>query len=438
MQLVILAGGKGTRLRSRLGDLPKSMAPVGGRPILQHQIELARQHSFDEILLLVGHGRDAVESWAGDGSRFGVRLRAIEDSPSRGTAGAVLGAIPLLEPRFMVMYGDTMLNVDLKRLWSEHTRRGSAISMLIHPTDHPSDSDLVETDDCDRVVGIHAPPHDFGRDYRNQVNAALYVIEREAMTGWRQRDGMRDIAKDLLPDLISRGLDVFGYRSPEYIKDAGTPERLDAVNADWESGRIARGSLSTPAPAIFLDRDGTINRLVDYVRTPDALQLLDGVGGAIRAWNSAGWRVVVVSNQPVIARGDCTVDGLLAIHNRMETLLGREGAYVDRIYYCPHYPDGGFAGERPDLKFRCDCRKPATALIEQARLDLNIDMRNSWMIGDSTTDIRTARNAGLRSILVQTGSCGRDGLYPDAADLIAHNLLEAVLRTFDGKKEAGH
>jgi histidinol-phosphate phosphatase family protein len=336
------------------------------------------------------------------------------------------------------MYGDTMLNVDLRRLWSEHTKRGSAISMLIHPTDHPSDSDLVETDECDRVVAIHAPPHDFGWDYRNQVNAALYVIEREAMTGWRQPNGMWDIAKDLLPDLISRGVDVFGYRSPEYIKDAGTPERLDAVNADWESGRIARGSLSTRAPAIFLDRDGTINRLVDYVRTPDALELLDGVGGAIRAWNSAGWRVVVVSNQPVIARGDCTADGLLAIHNRMETLLGRDGAYVDRIYYCPHYPDGGFAGERPDLKFRCDCRKPATALIERARLDLNIDMQNSWLIGDSTTDIRTARNAGLRCILVQTGSCGRDGLYSDAADLIAQNLLEAMLMTVDGKKEAGH
>ena len=96
-----------------------------------------------------------------------------------------------------------------------------------------------------KLSGYMLLTHDFGRDYRNQVNAGLYVIEREAMTGLRRPNGMCDIARDLLPDLISRGLDLFGYRSPEYIKDAGTPERLDAVNADWESGRIARGSLST-------------------------------------------------------------------------------------------------------------------------------------------------------------------------------------------------
>ena len=438
MQLVILAGGKGTRLRSRLGDLPKPLAPVGGRPILEHQIGLARRHGFDDVLLLLGHGRDAVETWAGDGSRFSVRLRTIDDSPSRGTAGALLGALPWLDRRFLVMYGDTMLNVDLQRFWDCHASQCSSISMLIHPNDHPFDSDLVVTDSRDRVVGLHAPPHEPGRDYRNQVNAGLYVIDREPMTGWRPRDGVWDIARDLLPELVSRGVNIFGYRSSEYIKDAGTPERLDAVNADWESGRIGRGSLSRAARAIFLDRDGTINRLVDYVRTPDEMQLLEGAGAAIRAWNSAGWRVVVVSNQPVIARGDCTKEGLLAIHNRMETLLAREGAFLDRIYYCPHHPDGGYPGECPELKFQCDCRKPATAMIEMARRDLNIDLERSWMIGDSTTDIRTARNAGLRSILVQTGYGGRDGLYRDAPDAVSEDLRDAMQVTFNESRKAAH
>src|SRR5436190_16615477 len=175
MQLVILAGGKGTRLRRRLGDLPKTLAPVGGRPILQHQIELGRRHSFDDILLLLGYGREAVETWAGDGSRFPVRLHALS-GPSNGTAVALLAALPFLEPTFMVMYGDTMANVDLNRFWSEHAQRRSAVSMLIHPNDHPFDSDLVETDSCDSVIAIHAPPHTPGRDHRNQVNAALYVF----------------------------------------------------------------------------------------------------------------------------------------------------------------------------------------------------------------------------------------------------------------------
>ncbi|MDR3702066.1 MAG: HAD-IIIA family hydrolase [Candidatus Sulfopaludibacter sp.] len=437
MQFVILAGGKGTRLRSKLGELPKPMAPIGGRPLLEHQIELARRYGFDEIILLVGHGREAIEAWAGDGSRFGVRIRAIGDGPPRGNAGAVMAALERLDSRFLVVYGDTMLNVDLSRFWSAHAKRGSAVSLLIHPNDHPWDSDLIETDRRDFITAFRAAPGQASWDYRNQVNAGLYIVEREALAGMPRCEGVLDFGTDLLPGLLARGFELFGYRSPEYIKDAGTPERLDAVNVDWESGRIARGSFATPVPAIFLDRDGTINRDANYVRTPDALELLTGVAGAIRGWNSAGWRVVVVSNQPVIARGDCTEEGLLAIHNRMETQLGLAGAYVDGIYYCPHHPDGGFTGEKPELKTRCNCRKPATALILQASRDLNIDLNRSWMVGDSTTDIRTARNAGIRSVLVRTGKGGLDGLYPDLPDLIARDLSEAMHMTIALHQGAG-
>jgi histidinol-phosphate phosphatase family protein len=422
MQLVIIAGGQGKRLRSRLGDLPKVLAPVGGRPLLEHHIELARRYGFDDIVLLVGHRSQAISDWAGDGSKRGVRLRCIAEPAPLGSAGAVFAALPALDERFMVLYGDLMLNVDLGRFWKFHCDRRAAASLLAHPNDHPADSDLVEIAGDGRVSGWHPAPRDPGRDYRNLVSAGLYIIERQALAPFA---GMRDIVdfgKDGFPRMIAGGTRLFGYLSPEYIKDAGTPERLDEVNADYATGKITGSSLDVPAPAVFLDRDGTINELDDYVTRPDQLRLFTYAAAAIRELNRSGRRVVVVTNQPVIARGDCTEEGLAAIHNRLETLLGRAGAYVDRIYHCPHHPDGGFPGERKDLKIRCCCRKPATGMIDAACADLNLDRSQSWLIGDSDTDIQAANRAGIRGILVGSGSSNGDAL----PDFRAANLSEAV------------
>jgi histidinol-phosphate phosphatase family protein len=338
----------------------------------------------------------------------------------------VLNALAELQDRFLVIYGDTMLNVELSRFWRAHEENRADASLLLHPNDHPHDSDLVEIDECGRITAFHAYPHDPDRLYANLVNAALYVVEKRALVGCRDSSGPLDFGKDLFPNMLAQGKLLYGYRSAEYIKDAGTPERLDAVLADYESGRIARGSLETTAPAIFLDRDGTLNEEVDRVSHPDKFSLFPGVGGAIRRINRAGYRAVVITNQPVIARGDCTERELVEIHNKMETLLGRDGAYVDAILHCPHHPDKGFAGERADLKIACSCRKPAIGLIERARIELSIDLKRSWFIGDSTVDIRTARNAGLKSILLQTGYGGRDGRYPDCPDHTASSLVEAV------------
>jgi histidinol-phosphate phosphatase family protein len=426
MQVVIVAGGKGTRLRERLGGLPKPMVSIAGKPLLEHQVLLACHHGFSDVILLLGHGADSITEYFGDGSRLGVHIRAITESVPLGSAGAVLAALPELQDRFLVMYGDTMLNIDLTRFWRAHEKSGADASLLLHPNDHPHDSDLVEIEDCGRITAFHPYPHDPDRFYANLVNAALYIVERRALVRWLDSGGPLDFAKDLFPSMLAQGCFLQGYRSPEYIKDAGTPERLDAVATDYESGRIARGSLETPTPAIFLDRDGTLNEEVDRVSHLDDFSLMEGVGGAIRRINRAGYRAVVITNQPVIARGDCTENDLTEIHNKLETLLGRDGAYVDAILHCPHHPDKGFPGERTDLKIACSCRKPAIGLIERARIAFNIDMKRSWFIGDSTVDIRTAQNAGLRSILLQTGYGGRDGRYPDRPDYIAPSLSTAV------------
>ena len=426
-QLIVLAGGKGKRLASELGKTtPKPMALVAGRPVLEHQLELAQQHGFHDVRLLTSHRAEVIEAHFGDGSRFGVQIRYHVDSEPRGTAGAVLDALPELSDRFVLLYGDTLLDVDLDRFWQRHIEVGADSSLFIHPNDHPHDSDLVEVDAAGWIRAFQPHPHSEGRYFKNMVNAALYIIERQALAPWVAEQGRLDFAHDLFPRMLSAGARLYGYHSREYIKDMGTPERLAQVEADLASGLIERRSLRNSCTAVFLDRDGTLNVEVNRVDSADQLELIAGAGAAVRRLNRAGLLAVAVTNQPVVARGDCTEAELEHIHNKLETLLGKEGAYLDGLYHCPHHPDSGFPGERTELKIQCDCRKPGTAMLERAASDLLIHMESSWMVGDTSIDLQTAHNAGIRSVLVRTGQAGRDRRWPVRPDFEFFDLNDAV------------
>ena len=124
------------------------------------------------------------------------------------------------------------------------------------------------------------------------------------------------------------------------------------------------------------------------------------MAAAIRKINESGYLAVVVTNQPVIARGEVSFEELEEIHNKMETLLGKEGAYLDAIYYCPHHPHKGYEGERPELKIECDCRKPKPGMLFKAAEDFNIDLSQSWMIGDGENDVKAGSNAGCKTVLL--------------------------------------
>jgi histidinol-phosphate phosphatase family protein len=417
-QAVILAGGKGSRLSERLGGMPKPLVDICGVPLLERQVGLLRRYGFREVLLLVNHGAEHINRFCSSKGNWGLQVDCIDDGEPLGTAGATLAAYERLADEFLVVYGDTMLEVDLARFHVRHMRdQGAAATLLVHPNDHPQDSDLVEVDAEDRIIAFHPYPHDAARYYPNLVNAALYWVSKEALAPWRDERRMLDFGKDLFPAMLGRGMTLRAYASPEYIKDVGTPSRLDKVCTDLRSGKIERSSLAHPQPIVFIDRDGTINREVDHLREVGQFELLPGVEPAIRRLNESDYRTCVVSNQPVIARGECTEEGLRQIHNKMETLLGGSGAYVDRIYYCPHHPQRGFPGERRELKIDCDCRKPKTGLIERAAREFNMARERSWLIGDSSVDIATARRAGLKALLVETGYAGldyREWVTPDA------------------------
>src|SRR5262245_59198375 len=161
-QAIILAGGAGTRLRDRLGDLPKPMIPIGDRPLLEHQVELCQSYGFKDLVFFVHYRADLVQQHFGDGSKWGVLIHYIVEPEPLGTAGAVLAGLDKLAERFLVLYGDTMVNVDLERIWQAHERDRADATLLLHPNDHPLDSDLVETTADGRVTAFHNRPHASG------------------------------------------------------------------------------------------------------------------------------------------------------------------------------------------------------------------------------------------------------------------------------------
>ena len=423
---VILAGGFGTRLKSISGDTIKPMVKVCGKPVLEWQIELCKKHKFNKILMLLHHEYEQIIDYFGDGHRFDVEIAYHIEKTPKGTAGALIEAAHLFAEVFIVMYGDVFLDVNLTNMYGFHRDTDADVSVFAHPNSHPYDSDLIVTDENNCITGFHKYPHDNNLTVRNLVNAALYIFKRTTLNNITLSESQADVVQHLFPILLTSGWKLFAYRSQEYIKDMGTPDRLKKCIEDIETGVVSKLSVDQKREAIFLDRDGTIIEEVHFLSDHNQVKLINSAGNAIKKINESGMLSVVVTNQPVVARGNVTYKELDFIHAKMESMLGKERAYVDNIYFCPHHPDSGFDGEIAELKILCNCRKPKIGMFKEACTNLDIEQTKSWMIGDTTTDIMAGKNYGLKTILVRTGHAGLDKKYDAEPDLVASDILEAV------------
>lgn len=411
-----MAGGRGTRIASVANDVPKPMINICGKPILEHQIDNLKACGLTDIILVIGYLGEKIKDYFGDGSRFGVCIEYfIEDHPL-GTAGALF-KMPQLTEDFLLLCGDVIIDVDFNRFIAFHKEKKAWASLVAHPNGHPYDSSLLVTEieapkiaggmpvDTHRVICWMAK-EDERLYYKNRVNAGIELISpellKETMKNFVPRHPETpdkiDLDRDVLKINIGSGR-IYAYDTPEYVKDMGTPDRFFEVENDIKTGKVHAHNLKNRQKAIFLDRDGTINKMVGFITKPEQFELLPGVAKAIKAINKSGYLAIVITNQPVIARGDCTFEQLQTIHNKMETELGKEGAFVDAIYVCPHHTDKGFSGERPEYKCDCDCRKPKPGLLLQAAKDFNIDLSQSYMIGDSDRDVKAGENAGVKKAI---------------------------------------
>lgn len=437
MKAVFMAGGRGTRISSVASDIPKPMIKIQGKPILEHEIECLRDQGYRDIIITVSYLSDVIVDYFGDGSGisaatgepFGVNIQYYFEDMPLGNAGALLKLRDKLNDDFLLLNADVLFDIDIDRMVKAHRNSGAEATIFTHPNSHPYDSGLIVSDKDNIVTKWLTKEDPRPKYYKNRVNAGIHIISPDVMDalpitadliGTVGEDGKvmkLDLDRDILRPLAGNGK-LCCYDSTEYVRDMGTPERFKAVCEDFAMGIVTGRNLRNPQKAIFLDRDGTINKYVGFLRNINEFELLDGVSEAISLINQSAFLSMVVTNQPVIARGEVTEDELTEIHQKMETLLGKDGAYVDDLYYCPHHPHKGYEGEIKALKIDCDCRKPKPGMLLRAAEEHHIDLSASWMIGDSENDILAGKAAGCKTAYIGKEDYGQD--------LSGESLLDVV------------
>jgi len=424
MDAVISAGGKGTRLGILTEEIPKALILIAGKPVLQYQLEELERCGVEKVWLLTGYLNERIEAFLRRGN-YPFPIEIISEPYPLGTAGGLATLRGRIEASFFFIYGDIIFSVDLKTMAVEHHAKGNQITMFVHPNSHPYDSDIVSVDVTGRVTAILPKHVSRPSPYDNLVNSGIYILE-PSICEVIEPGVKRDFEKDIVSQLTAR-FRVGCYRSTEYVKDMGTLDRLVAVEQDLALGVVERRRRTHPQKAIFLDRDGTINRHVGLLTNVSQLELLPGAAEAISLINRSDFLCFIVSNQPAVARNLCTIDDIRTINRQLEVMLGEAGAYVDDIRFCPHHPDIGYIGENPYYKIICECRKPGIGMLSNLSTQYHIDLSASYLIGDTSVDVQTALNAGVNPILVETGEGGRDGKYAAEPSAIFPNLYAAVL-----------
>ena len=426
MQAVIMAGGKGTRLAAITKDeIPKPMVPVNGKPLLLWQIEELKKNGITDIIMIIGHLGEKIEEYFQTGEKYGVHVSYIREHEPLGTAGAFYYLKDkIVSDYFLLVFGDVFFSIDIQRMEKFYIDHQARAALFVHPNSHPADSDLVVLDE-NNISKFDSKHNVRNYWFDNCVNAGFYILGTE-VCDLVENPHKTDLEKDILMPLVNEGQAVYGYRSPEYIKDIGTVDRIHQTEKDVENGFIEEKCLKNKQTCSFMDRDGTINQYRGLVWKDEDFELEENACDAIKQINQSGKLAIVITNQPSVARGLCQIKDIETVHKKMSTLLGKEGAYLDDVYFCPHHPDKGYPEENPAYKISCECRKPKTGLIQKAVEQYHIDLSSSWMVGDTTVDIQTGKNAGLHTALVLTGEAGNDKKYDVAPDLVCKDLREAV------------
>ena len=385
---IVLAGGRGTR--SADPSQAKLAQVIGGKTLMHRHLDLLAGTQITEVLVVAGHLGDQVQELCDTFDHGGVSVRVIQEDEQRGTVAALLLAADDTEAdEFLVILGDILMSFPVDTFINDWRASCKEVACIVHPSTHPEDSDAAFPSYDGRVIVVaKSEPRD---GIPNMSSTGLFAITREGLARYAT---CPDVGSDVLPAAAVAN-DLFAYVSSHYFKDTGTQQRLAAAASDVASGAFARRGRLTPRLALFLDRDGVLNAVQPEVYASRDYRLLPGVAAAISRANSAGLPVIVVTNQPGIAKGLMTYQGHEEIRAELDRQLGAAGAFVDDYFYCPHHPDAGFEGEVPDLKIPCDCRKPAPGMVLAAARKHHLDLAASVMVGDTWRDQELAASTGM-------------------------------------------
>jgi len=370
-QAAVLAGGYGKRMLPLTATLPKPMIPVAGRPFAEHLVEWARGWGIERVLFLGGWRAEALVSHFGDGSRFGIEIEYSISPAETQTARRARRAESMLDRRFLLLYGDNYCPIDLGQAEAGWLDSKLPAQMTVYDNrDGYSRANVACAEE--RLVERYDPAR--GTAGLTGVDIGFLFLDRSALE--LAGDENEGLERTLYPELARRRmLGAFLTRHRYY--GPAHPARLA------ETARF----FSQP-PTVLLDRDGVLNRKPErahYVRSWADWEWMPGAREALRAFRRSGWRVLLISNQAGIARGELTHEQLEQIHSRMHAEVEQDGGRIDGVYVCPH----GW-GEN------CDCRKPAPGMLFQAQRDWTLDLSQTWYLGDDDRDAEAAARAGCR------------------------------------------
>jgi D,D-heptose 1,7-bisphosphate phosphatase len=421
----LIVGGKGTRLNEINLDLPKCLYPFMGSTILDLQLDFLKAAGVERIHLFLGHlYEQVIEHLKQRDSEF-IFEYYVEEEPM-GTIGNLLLQISKLPELVLVIHGDLFLDFPLIDYVETFVSSDSEFQLLVHPSSHMEDSDVVVSNSSNQIIDLIRKPRPGDLLIRNQTNAGVYIFKKSVLEEFSNKvwkfSGPADLDRYLIPELLNSGFRGTVYRNMGLVKDLGTPQRIESTTKLIQNGH---GNLVKPM--IFLDRDGVINFDSGWVSNLNDFIILESVPEAIRKLNFNGYRVCVITNQPVIARGQATSLVVEEMHHYLDLVLSKVGAYIDDYFICPHHPDQGFVGEIPELKQTCLCRKPETLLFQRALSRFPTDLSKSYLIGDSWRDEHAARSLNLNFIGISE-TIGKnlesENLFAnlgDAVDFILHS-----------------
>lgn len=375
-QAVILAGGRGTRMRPWTDVQPKAMIPVAGKPFLEHVVEMLRDQGFDRVLLLLGYMPEVFQQYFGDGRRWGVRIEYSVSAAEDLTLRRVQLARDRLDPCFLLLYCDNYWPMAMDRMWQRFLAAGAPAMVTVYRNRDGYSRDCVRVDEEGMVTAF-----DRARTLPDLegVEISYAVLTSEALD--LVPPGTDALIEDAVYPALLRDRRLAAYLTEHRYYSVGSPSRLE-LTRDFFARR----------PAILLDRDGVLNRRPprgEYVRDPAGFEWLPGAREALGLFHRAGYRVIVVSNQAGIARGAMTEADLGAINLRMTTETREAGGRIDALYHCPHDWDAG-----------CECRKPRPGMLFQAQRDFSLDLTRTPFIGDDERDGEAAEAAGCPFIRV--------------------------------------
>lgn len=367
-QAVILAGGRGTRMRPITDDRPKPMVPILGRPFLEYQIEQLRDQGFERILILLGYLPEVVQKHFGDGRRWGVNIEYAVTAPDQLTSSRVAAARHMIDPCFLLLYCDNYWPMQMNRLWARFREAGKPALITVYSNNdaYSKGSVILDQDRHVRVFDrLRATPG------VREVEISYAILTDLALALLPEEDTLLEEA--IYTPLARQGR-LTAHVSDHRYYSVGALHRLPATEIFLRR-----------EPTVILDRDGVLNRKpprAQYVRNwsewewrPDALE-------ALRLLREANTRTIIASNQPGIGRGVMSEADLEAVHRRMKQEVAQAGGRIDGIYYCPHDWDDG-----------CECRKPKPGLLHQAQRDFHLDLTRTPFIGDDERDASAAAAA---------------------------------------------